>query len=137
MTNNYNKPLPVPNNEDKGFWDAMKRHEPACQRCLDCGTWLWYPLVQCPQCYSFNLGYDKISGLGKVYSYSIVKYNPAPMWQDAVPYILAVVEMEEGIRMKFHLVNCALSDVKTGLPVKMAFKDVTPEWTLPQFEPAA
>ena len=137
MTNDYTKPLPIPNNEDKAFWDAMKRHEPVCQRCKDCGTWLWHPLVQCPRCYSFNLYYDKISGRGTVYSYSIVKYNPAPMWQDAVPYILAVVELEEGVRMKFHLVNCAISDVKTGMAVKMTFKDVAQEWTLPQFEPTA
>ena len=136
MTQAYYRPLPRPNNEDGGFWEAAKRHEPVCQRCGECGTWLWHPLVQCPQCLSFNLAYDKISGRGKLFSYSIVKYNPSPAWSDAVPYVVATVEMEEGIRMKFHLVNCALEDVKVGLPVKMIFNDVTPECTLPQFEPA-
>jgi len=135
MTTGYNKPLPTPNNEDRAFWEAMKRHEPVCQRCGDCGTWLWLPLVQCPRCYSFNLIYEKIRGAGKVYSYSIVNYNPAPLWQDAVPYILAVVELEEGVRMKLHLVNCPVTGVKMGMAAKMTFKDVTPEWTLPQFEP--
>ena len=134
MTQAYYKPLPRPNNEDSGFWEAIKRHEPVCQRCKQCGTWLWHPLVQCPQCLSFDLGYDKIRGLGKVFSYSIVMYNPSPVWSDAVPYVVATVTMEEGIRMKFHLVNCDLKDVKVGMPVKMTFKDVTPEWTLPQFE---
>lgn len=137
MTQIYNKPLPIMNNEDREFWEAAKKHEPVCQRCKKCDTWLWHPLVQCPQCYSFSLGYEKISGHGKVFSYSIVKYNPSPIWQDAVPYILATVEMDEGVRMKFHLVNCGADDVRIGLPVKMTFKDVTPEWTLPQFEPEA
>ena len=136
MTSAYLRPLPRPNNEDKGFWEATKRHEPVCQRCKGCGTWLWHPLVQCPQCQSFDLGYDRISGRGKLFSYSIVMYNPSPAWSDAVPYVVATVEMEEGIRMKFHLVNCDLDAVKVGLPVKMIFADVTPEWTLPQFEPA-
>jgi len=135
MTQAYNKPLPLPNNEDKEFWAASKRHESVCQRCKDCGAWLWHPLVQCPQCYSFALGYEKISGRGKIYSYSIVKFNPSPIWQDAVPYVLATVEMEEGIRMKFHLTNCDIEDVKIGMPVKITFQDVASDWTLPQFEP--
>jgi len=110
MTQAYNKPLPLPNNEDKEFWAASKRHESVCQRCKDCGAWLWHPLVQCPQCYSFA-------------------------WQDAVPYVLATVEMEEGIRIKIHLTNCDIEDVKIGMPVKITFQDVASEWTLPQFEP--
>jgi uncharacterized protein len=135
MTQAYYKPLPRPNNEDREFWEAAKRHEPVCQRCRQCGAWLWHPLVQCPQCLSFDLGYEKISGLGKVLSYSIVMYNPSPIWSDVVPYVVATVTMEEGIRMKFHLVNCDPKDVKVGMPVKITFNDVTPEWALPQFEP--
>jgi uncharacterized protein len=137
MGEQYLKPLPMSNNEDKGFWEGIKQHRPVCQRCTQCGTWLWHPLVQCPQCLSFALGYDEITGRGKVLSYSIVRYNPSPVWADAVPFVLATVEMEEGVRMKFHLVNCAPDDVKVGMSVRMIFKDVTDEWTLPQFEPAA
>jgi uncharacterized protein len=134
-THGYNKPLPKPNHENIGFWEAAKRHEPVCQRCSQCGTWLWQPLVQCPQCLSFDLGYEKISGLGKLFSYSIVKSTRSKIWSDVVPYVVATVTMEEGIRMKFNLVHCDPEIVKVGMPVKMIFKDVTPDWTLPQFEP--
>ena len=119
----------------RDFGRAMRRHEPACQRCSQCGTWIWQPLVQCPQCLSFDLGYEKISGLGKVFSYSIVKSTRSRIWSDVVPYVVATVAMEEGIRMKFMLVHCHPDDVKVGLPVRMIFKDVTPDWTMPQFEP--
>jgi uncharacterized protein len=136
MAQPYLRPLPRPNSEDAGFWEETKQHRPACQRCKQCGTWLWSPLVQCPRCLSFDLGFDEISGRGKVFSYSIVLYNPSPAWSDAVPYVVATVEMEEGIRMKFHLVNCDPHDVKVGMAVRMIFQDVTPDWTLPQFEPA-
>ncbi len=130
------RPLPQVTYEEKEFFEAARRHEIVAQRCRNCGTWLWHPLVQCPQCYSFDLGYEKISGRGKILSYSIVYYNPAPAWKDATPYILATIEMEEGIRMKFHLLNCKPESVKAGMPVRVIFEDVTPEFTLPQFEPA-
>ena len=132
------KPLPVPENIEltKPFWEAAKRHELLMQRCKKCAEWIFYPREQCPNCFSQDLEFQKVSGRGRVYAYTTV-YQPAhPAFNDEAPYVFAIVQLDEGVRVATNIVGIPHEQVKVDMAVEAAYEDVTPEWTLVKFKPA-
>jgi uncharacterized OB-fold protein len=130
-------PLPKIDEETKGFWEALQRHEVYVQRCRACGTPRYYPRALCPACLSDETAWVRCSGRGTVYSFTVTHQNQAPGFRDAVPYVLAYVELDEGPRVLTNVVDCPLDRVRIGLPVEAVFEDVTPAVTLLKFRPAA
>lgn len=133
----YTKPLPRVDEESKGFWEACGRHELYVQRCRTCGASRYYPRALCPQCLGNDTQWVLSSGKGTVYTYTVTHQNQAPGFRDSLPYVLAYVELEEGVRMLTNIVGCDPNAVKIGMPVEVVFEDVTPEATLPKFKPLA
>ena len=131
----YRKPLPRIDEESRGFWEALARHELYFQRCRDCGTKRFYPRAVCPICLSSATEWVRASGRGTVYTFTVTHQNQAPGYRDALPYVLAVVELAEGVRLMTNVVECAPDAVRVGMPVEVVFEDVTPEITLPKFRP--
>jgi uncharacterized protein len=130
----YNKPLPKPTPTSRPFWEAAKRHELLLQHCVGCGTFIYYPRDRCPQCLSDRLEWERVSGHGKLYSYTIVRRASTRAFADR-PYVLAIVELEEGPHMTTNL-DAPPEKIKIGMPVTAYFDDVTPERTLVKFRPA-
>jgi uncharacterized OB-fold protein len=129
----YIKPLPKPSPTSRPFWEAARRHELSLQRCAGCGAFIYYPRELCPHCFSDRLSWERVSGRGKVYSYTVVRRASSRAF--AEPYVLAIVELEEGPRMTTNI-DAAPESVKVGMPVVVHFDDVTPEQTLVKFKPA-
>ena len=128
------KPLPVADEETKPFWEYTKKHELRVQRCQGCGK-LYYPVNPiCPHCLHMGADWAKLSGKGTVYSFIIAqrRYHPAV----PVPYVVAIIELEDGIRMISNVVECKPEDVRVGMPVEVVFDDLSPEFSLPKFKPA-
>jgi uncharacterized OB-fold protein len=130
----YTKPLPKPSPTSRPFWEAAKRHELMLQHCNSCRAFIYYPRDQCPYCMSDHLEWERMSGRGKVYSYTVVRRASTRSFADA-PYVLAIVELDEGVRMTTDIV-AAPEAVKVGMPVTVYFDDVTPQHTLVKFKPA-
>jgi len=128
----YAKPLPVPDGDTKPYWDAAKEHRLMIQRCQDCQRAIFYPRSVCPHCMSDRLEWIQASGRGTIYSYTVVHRSPAA-FKDDVPYVVALIDLAEGVRMMSNVVACAPSDVRIGAAVEVVFDDVTPEITLPKF----
>ena len=129
----YKKPLPEPTPWSQPFWDGCKRHELLIQRCKDCQTPTFYPKLFCPHCLSPNLAWEKASGRGKIYSYTAVhSYAPSAFSEDT-PYVVAVIDLQEGVRMMSNIVDCLPEAVKCDMNVEVVFDDVTEEMTLPKF----
>ena len=131
----YAKPLPRIDEESKGFWEACQRHELYLQRCRGCQTLRYYPRSFCPSCLSEHIEWVRASGKATVYTFTVTHQNQAPGFRDALPYVLAYVELEEGVRLLTNIVGCAPTDVHIGMPVEVTFEDVTPHVTLPKFRP--
>ncbi len=129
----YLKPLPKPSPTSRPFWDAARRHDLKLQRCAGCGKFIFYPRTRCPYCFGDQLEWRAVSGRGKVYSYTVVRRASHRAFTD--PYVLAIVELEEGPRMTTNIV-AAPESVRVDLPVVVHFDDVTPENTLVKFKPA-
>jgi len=130
----YTKPLPKPTATSRPFWDAAKRHELMLQRCSGCNAFIYYPRDRCPHCLSDQLRWQPVSGHGKVHSYTVVRRASTRSFADK-PYVLAIVELEEGPRMTTN-VEAPPESMKVGMPVTVWFDDVTPERTLVKFKPA-
>ena len=132
----YRKPLPRIDEESRGYWEALARHELYLQRCRACGTFRFYPRALCPDCLSDATEWVRASGRGTVYSFTVTYQNQAPGFREEVPYVLAIVELAEGVRLMTNVVGSSPETVRIGMPVEVVFEDVTPEITLPKFRPA-
>lgn len=132
----YKKPLPFVTSDSREFWEGAKRHELVLPRCEACEKPFYYPRLLCPECGSRNISWQQMSGKGTVYTLSI-QYRPqGPGFQDDVPYITALIDLDEGPRMLSNLVGVEPSpeNAPIGARVEVVFDDVTPEVTLPKFK---
>lgn len=119
------------------FWDSLRDHRVRVQRCSACGTYRYHPKERCARCQSRAAQWAPISGHGTVYSYTVVRRAPTPAYEADVPYAIVHVTMEEGFRMAATIRGMDPEAVRIGLPVRLAYDDVTAEWTLFVFEPAS
>jgi uncharacterized OB-fold protein len=132
----YLKPLPLIIDEDNvAYWESTKRHAMEIQKCSSCGEWRFYPSPVCPNCSSTEHEWREIGGYGTVYTYSVVYRPPSAAFADDVPYAYAIVELDEGPMFPTSIVGVDPEQVHIGMRVKILYDDVTPEITLPRFEP--
>jgi uncharacterized OB-fold protein len=135
----WNKPLPNYDIEHKPFWDALRRHEFVLFRCKKCGTYYW-PVSFCRKCENEplfgNMEWAPASGRGKVFAHNIHYWSFEPAFDEDIPYVYAIVELEEGPLMPSNVIGCDPSEVTPGMPVQLVFKDITEEHTIPVFRPA-
>jgi hypothetical protein len=87
----------------------------------------------CPACHSLNREYMVASGVGEVYSYVVHHHPPVP--GRTPPFVVAVVELPEGVRVVGNVIDCAPEEVRIGTPVELTFQRMDDELTLPQWRP--
>lgn len=131
------KPLPIPDPVTRSFWDSLKAHAIRLQRCDACGRLVFYPRAVCPSCLSDELVWTPVSGRGVVHAFTIPHRHPNPAFGAHVPYVVALIELDEGVRMLSNLVGVDPTPiaVRIGMPVEIVYDDVTNEITLPRFRP--
>jgi uncharacterized OB-fold protein len=130
------RPLPQPTPITQPFWGAARQHRLSIQRCRSCEQYVFYPRPLCPHCGSADLEWRDVSGRGTVYSYTIARRATARPFEPDVPYVIAIVELEEGPRMTTNIVGCPPDDVRIGMAVVAQFEDASDEITLVKFRPA-
>jgi uncharacterized protein len=135
MSNEYKKPIPVMQPWTKEFWKGTKNSQLLIQECSDCQSKIFYPRQYCPECWSGNLKWSQASGRATVYSFTTTQDMVEPKFWDDLPYVLAMVDLEEGIRMMTRIVDCDPEDVQIGMDVEVVFEDITNECALPMFKP--
>ena len=118
------------------YWEGARQHQLLLQRCTACGH-VWHPpLPRCPSCHSAELEWMPSAGRGVVYTYTVVYHATHAAMADKVPYIAALIQLDEGPRVLTNLRNCTEADVHVGMPVSLLFEQLTDDITLPQFEPS-
>ena len=132
----YLKPVPKPDEVTKEFWKGCLREELLLQKCGDCSRFQYYPRPTCINCMSGNLEWVRSAGAGTVHSFTAVHQNMTPGFKDEVPYVFAVVELAEGVRLSTNIVGCVPADVYIGMPVEVVFENISPEINLPKFRPS-
>ncbi|HYA35840.1 MAG TPA: Zn-ribbon domain-containing OB-fold protein [Candidatus Binataceae bacterium] len=136
QTKKYLKPLPHIDEEMRPWWEALQRHELYIQKCRQCGETRYYPRAQCTQCLSPKTEWVRCSGRGKIYTFTVTHQNQAAGFRESLPYVLAYVELDEGVKLLTNIVECRSEEVKIGMPVEVIYEDATPAVTLAKFRPA-
>lgn len=129
------RPVPRPGVFSRPFWEAARTHQFLMQRCARCEAWVFYPRYNCTACGSIELRWTAASGRGTVYTFTIARRPTHPALAAHVPYVIAIVELEEGPRMTTNIIGCAPESVRIGMAVEVAFEDVSDECTLVMFRP--
>jgi uncharacterized protein len=118
------------------FWEATRARELLLPWCTECERAMWYPREVCPACFGSAIEWRQAAGSGVVYA-STVHHLPGPGRAESdVPYVVALIELPEGVRMMSNVVNLPPDDVFVGMDVKVTWKALSDGRNLPQFEPA-
>lgn len=131
----YQKPIPAITPNLASFFEGAKRHELVIQKCTACGTYRFPPRDICSNCLSSQSLWEKVSGNGEVFSYSIMHQVYHPGFAKDVPYAVVLVQLQEGPRITSNLVGVPVNEVRIGMPVKVVFEKLSDEVTLPKFTP--
>jgi uncharacterized OB-fold protein len=123
--------FPVPDAVSLPFWEGITEGVLRVQRCGACGRHVFYPRAVCPFCAASELDWVDASGRGRIHSYTVVHRAP-PEYREEVPYVVALVELDEGVRMMTRLVDVEPAEVRVDLPVEVAIRG---DPRLPYFRP--
>lgn len=124
---------PAVNPESAPFWEATKRDILLLPRCQSCSTVIWYPRGFCPVCHSRSVSWFEATGRGTIYSFTTSMRGMGP-WAEAVPYVVAYVDLEEGPRVMTNIVDCDPDSLEIGQDVTVVF-DPAGDYKLPRFTP--
>lgn len=132
------KPRPRPQDPvELEFWERCQSGRLHFQRCSACQGWRHLPRYMCARCGSPEFTWEPSSGKGTLFSWTVTHQALHPAFAAEVPFVAAVVELEEGVRMATRLVGCDPEQVALDMPVELAFEMLGDDFRLPVFRPAA
>ncbi|MBT39928.1 MAG: hypothetical protein GY772_19110 [bacterium] len=117
------------------FWEAARREELVAERCADCGILRSPPRPMCPHCNSVARETQVLSGRGSIYTWVIPRYPVVPGFEGT--HIVAVIDLEEGIRLVSNICEIAYEDITADMPVEVFFEPMQDGYKIPLFRPAA
>jgi len=126
-------PQPTIDSDSREYWDGLAQGELRIQHCAACSKYVFYPRSICPHCFAAELTWVKAAGRGEIYSYTVVRQAFGRFSED-VPYVIAIVELDEGVRMMSRIVGTPPEDVKVGAAVQVTFEHFDEGVTLPYFQ---
>jgi uncharacterized OB-fold protein/acyl dehydratase len=139
------RPRPGINRDNQALYDGYRAHELRVPRCNGCGRLFFPPSPRCSDCGSFDMGYAVASGRATLYSFTVVHHPQVPGFR--YPLVVALAELDEGVRFVADLVGVRPDQVEIGLPLEVEWLDSHPALvdgatdsrgpiSIPQFRPA-
>jgi len=128
------KPAPQPTEASQPFWDACRRHELRIQRCAECDMLIHYPKLCCPRDGTTAFEWPLMDGRGSVHSYAVCRRAFHPAFKEETPYVVAIIELDEGVRMISNVIGTHPEAVEIGMRVTLEWDDAG-EIPLPKFRP--
>ena len=130
-------PLPLPTRDNAPFYEAAHRGELVFQRCAACGRFRHYPRPTCPECLSREHTWERSTGRGTVWTWTIVRGPTLPAFEGKVPYNVVDVLMDEGVHFVSEVLDCPPEEIRAGMPVEAVFVAASDDITLVKFRRAA
>lgn len=126
-------PQPTPNADSKPYWDAARERRLVIRRCRSCGAFHFMPRHLCPECWSEDLEWVDAKGTGAVHSYTVIRRPSNPAFAGQTPYVVALIDLDEGPRMVANVLGDDALDTGIGDRVEVTFEDRGDGTMLPQF----
>ena len=119
---------PVPNDDDREFWEGAGRGELRIQKCRSCGLHQHYPRIVCTHCGTMEaLDFVTASGNGVIYSFTVIRQNGLPPFAERVPFVVATIDLDEpGARILAALPAAPIDQVRIGMRVRATFRSAAP-----------
>ena len=127
---------PEPSNATREFWEATKEDRLVIPYCNECEDYFFYPRRLCPVCMASDIEYKEASGRGTLVTYTTIHRAPTKNYQEMAPYVNALIDLEEGIRMMGNIDVDSEEDLTMGMPVAVTFIETESEYKLPFFIPS-
>ena len=127
------RPLPAIDDESRPYWEAAREHRLVVQRCGACGKHVFYARALCPHCHAEGLEWVEASGRGTVHSFTVARRPAGPWFADRVPYVVALVDLDEGVRMLGSL-RVEPDAARVGQRVRVGFEAASDDVTLPVWD---
>ncbi|MCP5029872.1 MAG: hypothetical protein GY929_26675 [Actinomycetia bacterium] len=124
-----------PVDESEPFWEATRDQRLLLQWCHDCDAAIHYPRAACPYCLGIELGWRQAQGVAEVYSHSTLPNAASRGLAPFAPYVVALVDLPEGVRFMTNIVGCDPAEVRCGQAVKLTWEPLTDGRHLPLFTP--
>ena len=118
--------------DSRPYWEGLAQGELRIQRCQTCAKAVFYPRAICPHCHSDELEWIVASGRGTIYTYTVAHQGFGQFAED-VPFVVALIELEEGVRIMSRIVDAPRERVTIGAEVSVTFRAIGEELTLPYF----
>jgi len=128
------RPLPTPTNITQEFWDAVKEKRFLLQYDPEAGKYQFYPRGLSLHTGKRNLEWREASGKGTLFSYTET-YVPTRGFENLAPYLIGLVELEEGVRLMSLLHNCTVDDIEIGMQMRLCWDELTEGYNYFAFEP--
>jgi uncharacterized protein len=131
------KPMPEPTPVSRPFWEGLREHKIRIQYSPSSDRYFFYPRILAPGTLADDLEWREVSGQGTLYTFTVADRPTAPPWSDALPQLLAIVELDEGPRLSTEMVDVDPAKLTVGMRVQAVFSDYPEEdTTLLRFAPA-
>jgi uncharacterized OB-fold protein len=125
--------------ESEPFWEATREGRLLVQWCSACDRGIFYPRVLCPFCGASALGWREATGRAMVHA-AVVEHRPeaaGAAFVQGQPFCIALVDLEEGVRMMTNVIGCPPDEVRSGMAVTVTWEPLSDGRQLPLFRPAA
>lgn len=124
---------PIVNPDSQAYWDGARENRLMIRKCKSCGKTHFMPRYLCPSCWSTELEWIQASGRGTVHSFTVIRRAPLPEFVGEVPYVVALIDLEEGPRMMSNIVGADALETKIGDQVEVCFEQRGENAKVPQF----
>jgi uncharacterized protein len=129
----YLKPVPDITPDSAPYWEGLEAHKLMLQACARCGKVRHYPRPMCDACYAMEARWIEAKGTGRVHSWTVTHHAFNIGFKGELPYVLVIVDLEEGVRMQAPLRGVPEKVLRIGLPVRVTFEHPKPDLALPAF----
>ncbi|MFM0176242.1 Zn-ribbon domain-containing OB-fold protein [Paraburkholderia sediminicola] len=133
MNRSPTRPQPIATAETARYWQAALEGRLEIQYCRACARHQFYPRRFCTRCLSDRVEWVQASGNGRVYTYTVCHVAVHPAFESRVPYVIAMIELDEGVRMLAGIVDSDVDSIAIGAPVRVCFERISDETALPMF----
>ena len=130
------RPRPDIRGAGKPYWLSGQAGKLSLPKCRSCGQAHWYPRLYCPHCSGESLEWITCSGKGVIHTFTVVRQSGHPYFKNKVPYVLAMIDLEEGPRLMSNIIDCDVEKVAIGAPVTVVFERLGEDVNVPLFKPA-
>lgn len=127
------RPLPDIRNAGEKFWKAASEGILLVPRCMACERTFWHPRPRCPYCSSDLVEWTTSSGRGTIHTFTVVRQSADPYFRTKVPYAVAMVELDEGVRLMTNVVETPLAALRIGMRVEVLFEPAAAGIAIPLF----